>query len=652
MAGCSTQSARSYGIRSFELTDLSGHADFTFRHREREQKSKTGKSKTRTEETIFEESIGLETEGFVFHPNILEFGLAGLFGLVQEDFREVVDGRQRDTGDDGDLYEYDLHARLFKKREFPLTVFAQRRRGLVPRPFLPSLETTTTNYGLTWQYINKKTPTSLQFSHTDARLSPLYVAGEEDDGRQRNTELRFETGYNFTDHHTLSFQYEYESVDEEPFDFYYDSDEILLTHRLAFGSEHQHRLRSELNYLNQRGTADLERVRWREDLRLKHSGTLESQVVFEALDRERGGRSDDVPISDERSYYLTGLLRHRLYESQTSQIRLFVRQQEFEPDLDITRWGGNVDIQYRKTNPWGVLHADYGFRFERNDHDGKARTSETIDEAHSFRDPDPIVLGSRNIDVSSITIRAEDRVTYYHRGLDYSLQTIGNVVEIRRIPGGRIVDGQTVLIDYLFSTGGTYRLDTLNHRAGIRQDFELGITPYYRFEWQDQSLSPTSATGAIADDITAHLVGVEYQTPALRIFAEYEDRDSTINPFISTRVGASLTHRFEFGAETNFRARWTETRHGVPNERDIELLTLEGRYRHPITENLSVESTVLYRNGEDSASDDTEGIDVSLALEWFIRETEIRMSIERNEFEDAFTSNDSMAAFVHIRRGF
>ena len=61
---------------------------------------------------------------------------------------------------------------------------------------------------------------------------------------------------------------------------------------------------------------------------------------------------------------------------------------------------------------------------------------------------------------------------------------------------------------------------------------------------------------------------------------------------------------------------------------------------------------MLYRNGEDSASDDTEGIDVSLALEWFIRETEIRMSIERNEFEDAFTSNDSMAVFVHIRRGF
>jgi hypothetical protein len=532
-------------------------------------------------------------------------------------------------------------------------VFAQRRRGLVPRPFLPSLETTTTNYGLTWQYVSKKVPTSFQFSHTDSRLSPLYVAGEEDDGRQENTTIRFETGYHFNDHHSLSFQYEYESVDEEPFDFYYDSDEFLLTHRLQFGSDHQHRLRSELNWLDQRGTVDLERLRWREDLRLKHSDTLESQVLFEALDRLRGGRSPDVPLSDERSYYLTGLLRHRLFESQTTQLRLFVRDQTFKPDLDITRWGGNFDIQYRKANPWGVLHADYGFRFERNDYDGETRTNETIDEVNTFQDPEPIVLSNRNVEIGSITIRAVDRVTPYHRGLDYSVQTIGNLVEIRRIPGGRIANGESVLIDYLFTSGGTYRLDTISHRAGARQDFEaLAISPYYRFEWQDQTLSPSEATGALAEDITAHLAGIEYRTPGLRIFAEYEDRDSTINPYYSTRCGASLTHRFDSGAEANFGARWTDTSHGEPNKRDIELLTLEGRYRHPITQNLSVESAVLYRNGEDSASDDTEGVDVSLGLEWFIRTTEIRMTVERTEFEDGFTWNDSTAVFLHVKREF
>ena len=136
------------------------------------------------------------------------------------------------------------------------------------------------------------------------------------------------------------------------------------------------------------------------------------------------------------------------------------------------------------------------------------------------------------------------------------------------------------------------------------------------------------------------------------LFAEYEDHDSTINPFAGSRLGASYTHRFESGAETSLHARWTDISHGEPNKRDVSLLTLEGRHRHPITPDLTVEGSVLYRDGEDSLSRDTEGVEVSLSLEWVIRETKIRMRLEHSEFEDEYTSNDSSAVFVHVRRGF
>ncbi len=653
LAGCHSQPGRAYGIKNLEITDFGGHIDFIVRHRDRELKSKTGDSKTASEETIFEESIGLETEGYVLHPNILEFGLGGLFGLVQEDFSDEIDGRKRESSQDGDLYEFDVDARFFKKRSWPVSVYAQRRRGLVPRPFLPSLETTTTSYGMTWQYVNKKTPLSLQVSHTDAELSPLLIgAGEEEDGRQINTEVRFEAGYNFSDDNAVSLLYKHESVDEEPFKIKYDADEITLSHRLAFGSEKQHRLRSELNFLDQRGTIDIDRARWREDLHLEHSDTLESRFRLEALDRTRGNRSPDVPPVEERSFYITGTLRHQLFESQTSQVQLFARRQEFEPDLEITRYGGLATVSYRKTNRWGVLHANYGFRVEHNDHDGSTRTNEVVDETHMFRDPQPITLGNRNVIVGTIMITAEDRVTPYHRGIDFSIQTIGNRVEIMRFPGGRIADGETVLVSYLFEFGGAFELDTISHDFGIRQDFDFGLTPYYRFEWQDQTLSPKRATGAIAEDITAHIVGVEYEKESLRFFAELEDRESTINPFESTRLGASYTHRFKSGAVSTVHARWTDTTHGAPNERDIELLTIEGRHRHPITPKLTLEGSVLFRDGKDSRSRDTEGVDVSLSLEWFIREVKMSMSLEHNEFEDEFTESDSTALFVHVRREF
>ena len=649
---CPAQPNTPRELTGVEFTDFGGHVDFVLRWRDRDQTSKTTPSETRSEETIFEESLTLETEGYIYHPNFLEFGLAGTFGLTQEEFEEVVDGQERSSTQDGELYEFDVDALIFKKRAFPITVFAHRGRGLVPRPFLPSLETTTTNYGFTWQYVSKKTPINLQFSHTDAKLSPLLVArGPDDEGRQKNTELRFEAAYHFSDHHVLSLLYEYESVEEEPFEVDYDANEITLTHRLGFGDRHRHHLRSEINYRDQHGTIDLERVRWREDLRLEHSDTLQSRFRFEALDRRRGTRSGDVADVDEESFLLSGSLRHQLYQSLTSQVRLFARKQEFEPDLDITRWGGQANATYRKTNPWGVLHANYGFRVEWNDQDGPPQVAEVIDEPQTFQDPDPIILRNRNILVGSISLKAQDRVTIYQRGRDFVLRLIGNLVEIERVVTGRISNGETVLVDYRFSFGGSFDLDTVAHQFGIRQDFEFGLTPYYRFDWQDQSLSPASATGAIAEDITAHVVGIEYRKAALRLFAEYEDHDSTINPFISSRYGASYAHKFKSGAETSLHLRYTDTSHGPPTRRDITLFTCEGRHRHPLTPNLTVEGSVLYRNGEDSVSRDTEGFDVSLALEWSIRETDIKVSFEHRDFEDEFTENDSSALFVHLRRG-
>ena len=654
VTGCVTQQDRAYGVKTLELTDFGGHTELVVRHTERDQESKLGSTKSRSEETIFEESVSLETKGFVLHPNLFEFGLGGVFGLVQESFEDVVDDRNRDASNRGNLLEFDFDAQIFKKRNTPVTVFAHRRRGIIPRPFLPGLETTTTNYGLNWQYVSEKIPTSLQLSHTDVELSALLVGGgeEEEEGRQKSTELRFESAYNFSDHNKLSMTYNLEVVSEKPFELNYDANEVTLAHLWDFGDRHQHNLRSDLGYLDQRGTIDIERLRWREDLRLKHSDTLQSKFEFEALDRSYGSRSRDAADIQERSYYFSGSLRHQLFKSQTLQIRGYARKQEFETGLDVTRWGGQAVLNYHKTNRWGVLRANYAIRAERNDNRGTATVLEIIDELQTFRDPDPITLTNRNVTVSSITVRAEDRVTFYQRGRDFTVLTVGNVVEIRRVPTGRIADEEAVLVDYLFDVGGNFEIETVHHNFGIRQDFDSGVMPYYRFEWQEQSLSPAGATGAIAENITGHVIGMEYRKSSLRCFAEYEDHDSNINPFTSLRLGASYTYRFNSGAQTTFNSRWTETSHGAPSERDTKLFTVEGRYRHPITRNLTVEGSVLYRTGEDTFSDDTDGIDVSLGLEWLIRKTKVRINLERTEYEDGFASNDSSRLFIQVRREF
>ena len=134
--------------------------------------------------------------------------------------------------------------------------------------------------------------------------------------------------------------------------------------------------------------------------------------------------------------------------------------------------------------------------------------------------------------------------------------------------------------------------------------------------------------------------------------AEYEDRDSSVDPFDAVRLSAAYTRRFENGAVGVVSTRWSKLDYKPPNERETRFFTLEGRYRHPITPRLLVEGEIVYRNENDSISGKDEGVDLDLSLEWFIRETELRMTSECGEFRDAFADGEFSNLLVELRRRF
>ena len=644
-----TAPSQEAGVGGLHLTDIGGYFEFVLRQKEDEQKSKVGAGNTRSEETIFQENFKLELDGYVYHPNFLEFTLGGLYGLRQHDFEDQFDGRRRTSGDDGDVIEFDFTGNFFKHKPYPGTIFARRYQAIDPRPFQSSLLTTTTDYGFTWQYVSEKMPTNVQFSQTEIELDPL--GDEEETGRYENTRFRLETAYNFTENNALSFLYTRESRSEEPFVIEWDADEFTLGHRLNFGEAHRQRLDSEINYYDQRGTFEIERFRWRELLRLEHTDSLRSWYQFEALDRTQGSLQGVPPIQED-TFTLSGTVEHELYESLVSQLTGYVQSQEFDMGPQIDRYGVQASFDYRKTNPWGVFHANYAPRFLREDRSGGERDFEVFRQAQTFRDPDPIVLTNLNIEISSIQVTSEDTLTVYQPGRDYRVEEFEDRVELHRVPTGRILDGQTVLVSYVFSSGSNYTLDTVGQDFGVRQEFDFGLSPYYRLRWQEQEISPEDATGAIPDDITAHIIGAEFERWGFRVGAEYEDHDSTVSPFEATRLFGEYTYRFESGPTASVKARWTDATYTLPRERDTEFFWLEGRYRHPITERLTVEASARYRTLEDSLSGDDEGVDFDLSLEWFIRQTEVRITYEQGSFEDNFSESDNSSLYVQVKRRF
>ena len=648
--GCqATPSGGPDQVKGIDITRVRKRLEFTARIRDDNQESKVTREKTSSEERLYEENIRIEAEGSVYHPNMLEFTIAGLFGLLQEDYEETRGEHFKSSSDDGDIIEFEFEGLVLKKKNYPASVFARRNRTFEPRPFLSSMETTTDNYGFLWQYIDERTPTSLQFTHTEVRLEPLDE--REEGGRQENTSLRFDWAYRFNEGNVLSFTYERQSVVEQPFDLDYDSDELTLSHRLSFGSSLQHRLDSELVYFDQRGTFMIRRTRWRNTLRLTHSEALRSWYYLEFLDRVQGNLSGVPPIG-EQSYFVSGTLEHKWYESLISQLFLFGHRQEFDSGLLIKRYGIQPSLDYRKNNRWGVFKVNYVMRLEREDRQGGVQNQDVIDELGTFEDPEPIVLTNTNVMTGSIFITAEDRTTVYHLGRDYDIRRVGDRVELDRVPTGSITDGETVLIDYIFTFGGDFTLDTLTHNLTVRQNFKSGVSPYYRLRRQDQRISPVSAVGVTPEDITAQTIGVEYRRDRVHLLAEYEDHDSTISPFEAIRISADLTRQWNWGGTTRLRTRWSDVKRLEEQDRRTRFWTVEGRYRQTVGRYLTFESAVLYRNEDDTLGGVDEGVDVDLSLLWAVRETEVKVLYEYGWFEDDFTKNRSSALFFQFRRRF
>jgi len=650
LSGCRSTGRSRDRTQSVRFESVSGYIEFVARDRKRDQKSKTNRAADlSTKETLLEQNLKLETKGYVYHPNFVEFTLGAVFGLLQNDYKQEIGGVPTTSSDDGEVLEFDLEADFFKKKKYPGSIFARRDRAIEPRPFQPSLEVTTTTYGFNWQYVDETTPTSMQFFDSEVNLDP--VGGNEGSGYQHNTEFRFETAYNFSDTNRLSLRYSFRSVQEQPFELDYDVNEIKLGHKWHFGAHRQHRLDSELQYFKQVGTFNIDRLRWREILRMEHSDALRSWYVLEVLDRQQGSLAGVEPI-DERSYSLTGTLEHEIYESLVTQLTVFGQRQEFGRGLTIERLGFTTNLDYRKKNRWGTLLSNYQFRVRAETRDGGTRQNEVLDERHTFADPAPILLSNTVVNSGSIRITDEERTTEYRAGRDYTLSVVGDRTEIRRVPSGLIADGQTVLIDYVFTIGGDFDLDTVSHRFMIRQNFDFGLSPYYRYLWQDQELDPKKAAGVTPEDIRSHLFGLEYVRGGLRLQAEYEKHDSTISPFDSMRLSASYTHRFKFGGTGSLRGRWTDITYDDPINRDTTFFSVEGRYRQAIKRNLVFEGAVLYREEEDSLSGNDRGVEAEFALEWYVRDTEMRMTYEYGSYDDRFSQNEYSAVWIQVRRNF
>jgi len=205
-------------------------------------------------------------------------------------------------------------------------------------------------------------------------------------------------------------------------------------------------------------------------------------------------------------------------------------------------------------------------RAERNDQESTADEIDVFDEPLLLLGTTPVDLRNEFVVPGSVVVRNADKTQTYLEGLDYRLIVTGSVTAVQRLVNSGITDGETVLVDYSYSTSGTAQFDTFGSGIAFRADFLQTFRAHVRYNWQDSRIREGELTNPLNDgEILEFGVGASNQfLDNWTLDAQYRhlQQDLETSPFVSDQVDISVT--------TSLWGTLSVTLAGGMNETDYE----------------------------------------------------------------------------------
>ncbi len=637
---------REQRLRWFILDDFSASLDFYARY-DRNSIDSEGLGTREDEELLFRESVGIDSRFFLGHPNLVDVTAQASLGIEDNFIDSETEGLENEH--ETSLFnEFNINALVLGAGPAPVTLFARRNESLLDRAFIGSVDSRTTEFGGFVRTFLDTAPTTIGYTHRIEEQDD--ALGLNDDTLTQDT-FTVQTIWSPNDRHSLSFDYTLDFVDEaraNAFDTSFTRHDATLIHEYKFGADERHNLRSSLRLLDQSGDFEQRTARLFETLTLRHTDTFETRYDLTLEDRDIRGQS-------QNNYRGLVTARHELFDSLVTTATAGASRFELsDENFTSDEYRAGVDWEYTKRVPLGRFDATLGLNYAMQEDSSRGEEIQFLDAPRTFPPAAPILLTGANILPNSVVVTDSSGVRRYVDGLDYRQRDFADRIEISRIVGGNITDGETVLIDYTLGPEPAATIDTFAFNIGTRYTIDegplTGLSPYAEYRDVSQEISPSSPT-RIPFDIRSFRGGADYRVGRFTFNGEYENQDSSISPFDAYRASARYDHRL--GINAFFRADLShETIDFQDDGSKIDLDRALVEYGYQFASGLQIRLRALYRYEQDSLAGDTEGFEQSVELDWQIRQTRIFASLRNAMLESENETSDSQTLIFGLRREF
>ncbi len=635
---------RNEQFESFVIERIRATLEYMYRYRTDERK-RPGERTSREVEEISRPSVQISADAYIIHPNFIQLSLLGGLRLDHTTLDSDVLGLNEDTTTLDT--NYDFQAFILGKSAMPVTLYSRRTQTNIDRLFGPSLDSTVTEHGGIVQFVNDWAPTSIQYFHRDEQQTD--AGGVTDLGVAQDS-FELHSNIAVADHQSLAIDYTLDSIQQSGAnrraqDFI--RHDAAALHVLEFGDGYWDSLRSRLHWYEQTGTSEVSRLSLDESLRLRHSDTLKTRydLFYETQQR-----------TDSTQDYLRGNfnVQHRLYESLVTTVNIGASTLSTD-GFTSDEYFGDITFDYVKDVPYGVFSASASFSENARANGPRGAPLRIFDENRTFNDPAPIILARQSILPGSIRITDLSGLIFYDEGLDYTLSTFPDRVEIRRVIGGNIVDGQAVLIDYTIGPEPANTITTtglgFSARYDINEGFLSGLGLYMRYLQRDASIDSPQPTLFVLNDSRDLILGADYVIGNLTLNGEYETYDSATSPFDATRFEARYIHTL--GRFSSLSLVGTYQMVDYPTlDNHINLAVITGSWNQQLSNELRLNAQVIWRDERNDRDGHTQGFEQRVNLNWRYRQTEVYLSGRNSIFNTPAEDRLAQSVEVGFRRSF
>lgn len=598
-----------------------------------------GGATARATQSSLSEEIYLMTHSYVYHPSLLLLDLGG--GPVIDRSQDGGDG----AGPSTRRQMFNLNARATFLRDKPYTgaLFYDRSNQTQSVGPAQQMLNENTRYGATFSVRSPVTPLPLQVDITrstslgtgaeqvmDDRVDQLRIKMDANLGKLGDSTLQLVSTRQDSASGSAGLPIQASRI---------ASDRANLDTRLKFGSMNEYELSNAValnrsSFTGGQGSlASQKDASFGLDLRARHSEELQTYGRYNVNSNQQDDQSMTLNAASAGLNYrfspdLSGALGMRGESNRASQ-------------LNSTSYALDGSAQYRQTLPLGQATAGYNVAYSQRDQQATSLMAKMLGEQMTLVSTSFVSLRHPQIMAGTVVVTNLTRTQTFVEGQDYFLSPIGLELRIQRLIGGNILDGQTVLIDYDYSSGGSYAASQFDNALSLSWAYKSYLNVFIRHFASAPRLvsgSPTSPLNSVNSTSYGARVDIPLsmlaQESLLGGSAEREVRRETISSYTRANLDAYVQMELPLAKSGNVRlgARQMQVDYDNSPLQAVKLTAVDFRLWARIDYGIDL-SAEASRHRDTGGPELREGSAASIRAQW--RQRKLSATVELTRVHDA-----------------